>query len=62
MKVYLVQCVCDEEYGNTAVIGVFANKADADAYAAEKQWKFSAWYMEDGEEQDAVTVEEWEVK
>lgn len=62
MKVYLVMNVCDEEYGNTEVISVFANKKDAKAYAKKNQWKFNAWYMEEDEEHDAVTVEEWEVK
>lgn len=37
MKVYAVEVVVDEEYGNVDVAMVFAHRADAERYVEEHQ-------------------------
>ena len=47
MKVYAVEVVVDEEYGNVDVAIVFAHRADAEHYVEEHQAMLDVWYSED---------------
>ena len=59
-KVYIVNEVCDDEYGSTEVVAVFATRKAAEAYMAENQYTWEPWWCK--EERNALTVTEWEVQ
>ena len=60
MKIYIVTQMCDDEYGCTEVIGVYANKADAQKYIDENQTFESVWWRDD--DVPTLYLEEWDVK
>lgn len=47
MKVYAVEAIVDEEYGNVDVVKVFAHRADAEGYVEEHQEMLDVWYSDD---------------
>lgn len=47
MKVYAVEAIVDEEYGNVDVVKVFAHRADAEGYIEEHQEMLDVWYSDD---------------
>lgn len=47
MKVYAVEAIVDEEYGNVNVVKVFAHRADAEGYIEEHQEMLDVWYSDD---------------
>lgn len=47
MKVYAVEAIVDEEYGNVDVVKVFAHRADAEDYVEEHQEMLDVWYSDD---------------
>lgn len=46
-KVYAVEVLVDEEYGNVDVAIVFAHRADAEDYVKEHQQMVKVWYSND---------------
>lgn len=46
MKVYAVEAIVDEEYGNVNVVKVFAHRADAEGYIEEYQEMLDVWYSD----------------
>lgn len=58
MKIYIVTCIVEEEYGGTENVAVFGNKADAEKYVAERQETFEAWW---GNTVERYAIEEWKV-
>jgi hypothetical protein len=61
MKIYIVTQVCDEEYGCTTNVGVFATREEAEQHLQKNVEMYHAWYMPDGEECLDMYIEEWEV-
>lgn len=47
MKVYAVEAIVDEEYGNVDVVKAFAHRADAEGYIEECQEMLDVWYSDD---------------
>lgn len=60
MKVFVVNGNCDMEYGCMKVNAIFSTKEKAEAYVAEHQWYWLAWW--DDSEKDGLMIEEWEVE
>lgn len=47
MKVYAVEAIVDEEYGNVSVVKVFVRCVDAEGYIEEHQEMLDVWYSDD---------------
>ena len=47
MKVYAVEAIIDEEYGNVSVVKVFVRRVDAEGYVEEHQEMLDVWYSDD---------------
>lgn len=60
MKVYIVNRVCDDEYGCTEVEAVFAKEAEAKAYVEQHQIQLDVWFNENGIPE--YSYDEWEVE
>ena len=60
MVVYLVHSVCDYEYGNTEVVGVFANEELANDYIEEHGQSY--WTHWSDRRYPQYTIEECEVQ
>lgn len=58
MKIYIITCIIEDEYGGTENVAVFGNKADAEKYVAEHQETFEAWW---GKTVERYAIEEWKV-
>ena len=61
MKVYIVNQVCEDEYGCTGIEAVFSTREQAQAFADAHQYQWHAWFMKESETRDALTVKEWVV-
>lgn len=61
MMMYIVTHVCDEEYGNTENVAVFATRDQANAFVNAHNSTYHAWFMEQNETRPTLNVEEWEV-
>lgn len=57
MKIYIVTCIVEEEYGGTENVAVFGNKADAEKCVAECETFDARW----GNAIERYAIEEWEV-
>jgi hypothetical protein len=61
MTIYIVTRICDEEYGNTENVGVFASREEAERFLSENVQPFNNWTMGADETRPDMYIEEWEV-
>ena len=60
MKVYVVMSVCDYEYGNTEIVGIFSTKEKAKE-CIEQLGGQRTWVYWDGRTYNQYSIDEWEV-
>ena len=61
MTMYVVNQVCDDEYGCTSVAGIFSTREKAQAFVDAHQYQWGAWFMKDGETRNALTISTYTV-